>query len=383
MPTKQDRTDDGRLTYVFTDDEDQPVELINRFLLYTLNRGSSPNTVRAYSNDLQYLVRFLRESDLSIADIRSRHMPDFLDYLRSRASRTARAAHGQSPNGRTGGRVVRQLSPASASRALAAVAMFYDFLITYEQYDHQHPLQTVESPVSRLAERRPRPALGASSKQGPVRRRTSVKVPERLPRPMRREDVEHLVESFTKLRDKALTLLLVNGGLRPSEALTLDLSDIQYGLRRVRVRVVHDDPRGLRTKSTQERTVDLHDGVTLAAISSYVMHERPRESGSTLLFLVGGNGQRRLEPLSYSAVNRTFARRCEALGIRTPWTTLHALRHTHATEMFEHGMRDMTLQKRLGHKSLQSTKIYTKVSDPTVLHDYQAAIESQRRRDNS
>jgi integrase len=108
------------------------------------------------------------------------------------------------------------------------------------------------------------------------------------------------------------------------------------------------------------------------------MNERPRESGSPYLFLVGGKGDRRDEPLSYQALWRVFSRCSDRLGIRTPWTTPHALRHTHATQMWEAGMRELTLQKRLGHASPESTRVYTKISDAEVLADYVAATQQNR-----
>src|SRR5439155_15850070 len=118
-----------------------------------------------------------------------------------------------------------------------------------------------------------------------------------------------------------------------------------------------------------------------AAVSDYVMTERPRDCGSPLLFLVGGKGHRRCEPLSYQALWAIFSRRCARLGIRTPWTTPHALRHTHATHMWESGMRELTLQKRLGHASPESTRVYTRVSDREVLADYQAATAALAARE--
>lgn len=54
--------------------------------------------------------------------------------------------------------------------------------------------------------------------------------------------------------------------------------------------------------------------------------------------------------------------------------TPHALRHTHATRMFEGGMRELTLQKRLGHASPESTRVYTRVSDPIVVEEYRRAL---------
>ena len=92
---------------------------------------------------------------------------------------------------------------------------------------------------------------------------------------------------------------------------------------------------------------------------------------------VGGSGPRCSEPLSYQAVARGFARRLDKLGIRTPEKTPHALRHTHATAMWEGGMRELALQKRLGHASPESIRIYTRVSDEQVLADYDHALRDR------
>lgn len=103
-------------------------------------------------------------------------------------------------------------------------------------------------------------------------------------------------------------------------------------------------------------------------------HERPTDSEGAHVFLVGVRGQRRHEPLSYHALVKMFERHCERLGIRDPWMTPHALRHTHATRMWEGGIRELALQKRLGHASLESTRLYTRVSDPMVVAEYRRAM---------
>ena len=74
---------------------------------------------------------------------------------------------------------------------------------------------------------------------------------------------------------------------------------------------------------------------------------------------------------------RGFARRLDRLGIRSPDKTPHALRHTHATAMWEGGMRELALQKRLGHASPESIRIYTRVSDEQVLADYDRALRER------
>jgi integrase/recombinase XerD len=362
----------GHRTHELVDQEGNGVELVNAFLSFVADTGKSPNTVRAYAYDLQYLLWFLAGEGLLFTDFRPRHTPALVKYLRNDASRRARS--GVRPEAAMAGRTPRMLSDATVSRVLAAVSAFYEFLIVSEFYESENPVLVVQGTAVGQGKRRP--ALGTMSRQVPVRRRVRIRTTQRLPRPMAREDVERFVASLRTRRDRAIFLLCVNGGLRPSEVLTLRLSAIQYGLRRVTIRVANDDPRGLRTKSLEERIVDLHDGDTLRAVSDYVMHERPKDATTDIVFLVGRNGARRLEPLSYAALNRLFARHLSALGLRTPWTTPHALRHSHATEMFEGGMRDMTLQKRLGHASPASTKIYTRVGDREVRDDYTAALRS-------
>ncbi len=74
-----------------------------------------------------------------------------------------------------------------------------------------------------------------------------------------------------------------------------------------------------------------------------------------------------------------FARRLDTLGVRTADKTPHALRHTHATAMWEAGgMRELALQRRLGHASPESTRIYTRVSDQQVREEYSAALRDRR-----
>jgi integrase len=216
--------------------------------------------------------------------------------------------------------------------------------------------------------------MEGASRQRPVRRSVRVKTVQRLPRPLSDDQVAALWGALRCQRDRALIRLMLDGGLRPGEALGLHLADVAYGRRRVVIHHRHDHPKGVRAKSRRERVVDLHEPATLATVSRYVMTERPADADSPFLFLVGGNGARRLEPLGYPALAKLFARACERAGIREPWITPHSLRHTHATRMWEGGMRELTLQKRLGHASPESTRIYTRVSDPTVVADYRRAL---------
>jgi integrase/recombinase XerD len=160
-----------------------------------------------------------------------------------------------------------------------------------------------------------------------------VKTVEALPRPMTAEIYAALLGELRTRRDRALLEVMWEGGLRPGEVLGLQLEDISYGQRRLIVRKRDDHPRLVRQKSRRDRVVDLLEGRALPAVSDYVMRERPADAGCPWVFLVGGKGKRRCEPLGYDAMVRMFARAAERAGVRDAWLTPHSLRHTHATRM--------------------------------------------------
>jgi integrase len=323
---------------------------------------------------LRHLAGFLTERGLDWSDFRPATALEFLGYLRRVPSRRPAQRLGLTVATQEG----RLLSPATVQRVLAATSSFFEWAIAVEAYGSgDNPMCRQVAPALGRVPDRHGPFAGAASRQLPVRRTVRVRLPLRLPRPMAAGEVDALLASLTTLRDLAIILLMLDGGLRPGEVLCLQLDDVSYGKRRVTIRKRDDHPRGARAKARHERVVDLHEPRTLDAVSRYVLHERPLESDSPFLFLVGGGGARRCEPLSYQAVVRGFSRRLDRLGIRTPDTTPHALRHTHATAMWEAGMRELALQKRLGHASPESIRIYTRVSDEQVLDDYTAALQGR------
>ncbi|WP_266497704.1 tyrosine-type recombinase/integrase [Streptomyces sp. NBC_01767] len=360
------------------DGNGEPVAAACRFLDHLVDRGFSPHTVCAYAYDLRRLFTFLAAEDMDWCEFRGPDALRLLAFLWRAPSRR--------PAQRLGLTVVvggpeapsSLLAPATVNRILAAVSSFYDWAVVAEEYDGDSPMQKRLDPALARVPDRHQPFMGRASRQQPMRRTVTVKQPRRLLRPVGEAVLEQFIGSLKRLRDLAVFLLMLDGGLRPGEVLLLHLDDISYDRRRVTVRKRDDHPRGARGKSRTERVVDLHEPRTLDAVSRYVMHERPLDATNPFVFLVGGKGTRRLEPLGYDAVVRLFARRLDKLGLRTPETTPHALRHTHATAMWEGGMRELLLQKRLGHASPESTRVYTRVSDEAVLADYTRALENNR-----
>jgi integrase/recombinase XerD len=364
----------GEPAVQLVDGDGQTVEDVAAFLRALTVRRFSPNTVRAYAYDLQKLTAFLDGRGLTVQDFTPARAVEFLVTLRRTPSRR-RAQRLDLAATADGGRL---LSPRTCNRILAAASSFYEFLITCERYDgRENPILKQADSAGMRAAGRWRPPLLNSKKQIPVRRTLRVKTVDSLPRPMSDEVYRALISVMRTKRDRALLELMHEGGLRPGEALGLCLEDISYGRRRVTVRFRDDHPKGVRQKARRERVVDLLEGRALPAINDYVLRERPPDSETALVFLVGGRGKRRLEPLSYDGLVRMFARAAERAGVRDPWLTPHALRHTHATRMFEGGMRELTLMARLGHASPDSTKIYTRISDHEVVADYRRVLESE------
>jgi integrase len=152
--------------------------------------------------------------------------------------------------------------------------------------------------------------------------------------------------------------------------LGLQFEDIEYGRRRITVRTRNTHPRGVREKSRRDRVIDLNEDRGLPALNRHVMLERPQDADSPYVFLVGGRGTRRHDPLSYDGLFRMFTRAAIRAGVRSRWLTPHSLRHTHATRMTEFGMRELTLSARLGHATPDSTRVYT---NPRELHQMGAS----------
>ena len=374
MRVRRQRHADGSLSVMLVEDDGEPIAVVSGFLRHLAARDCSPNTLVAYAYDLRHLWLFLADRGLAWQELRPRHALDLLGYLRAVSSRRPRQRLSLAVATRDAAGPTTQLAPGTVNRILAAVSSFYEYALLAGLIETVNPIEQRPDPALARVANRHRPFMGSVSQQRPVRRSVRVKTIQRVPRPLDDGQIEALLKELRSLRDRALILLMLQGGLRPGEALGLHLEDVAYGRRRIVVRHRVDHPKGVRSKSRTERVVDLHEPETLAILSAYVVQERPTEAETPLVFLVGGHGHHRCEPLSYPGLARFFARACERAGIREAWVTPHALRHTHATRMWEGGMRELTLQKRLGHASPESTRLYTRVSDPVVVAEYRRAL---------
>ena len=205
----------GILRWLLADEDGTPVEIAGRFLRFLQNRQLSPNTVAAYARDLTLFFRFLVHRGLDFDVVGPALVVDFLDFLTHLPVRRPGKQQALAVVTSNAGGSGRRRAGGSINRTMAAVSSFYEFVITVEVYEGDNPVRKVDDVASGRVAERHRPFMGRASRQRPVRRAVRVRTVRGLPRPMAPEDVTKLFATFTTLRDRAIFLLMLDGGLRP------------------------------------------------------------------------------------------------------------------------------------------------------------------------
>lgn len=194
------------------------------------------------------------------------------------------------------------------------------------------------------------------------------RVKKGIPRPVTPDDAVNLAatvhedasEEWIGARDRAVLLLLYGAGMRIAEALALTGAALPLGETIV-----------VTGKGNKQRVVPLLPLVR-DAVSDYLA-KTPWPIGKTDPLFRGAKGG----PLSQGMVQKAMMRARIALGL-PPSTTPHALRHSFATHLLGAGADLRSLQELLGHASLGSTQIYTKVDAATLLDVYRNAHPRER-----
>ena len=268
-----------------------------------LERGLSRNTLEAYRSDLQQFADFLERHELDPLTVQT---PDLLTFVSELATGTPERP---------------AVAPSTLQRKIACLRSFYRHLRREQILDHD-PAAELRAPRSRA----------------------------RLPKVLSRDEVARLLEqpkgtSPAALRDRALLETMYACGLRASEAIGLELSelDLEGGILRA------------RGKGSKERIVPV-GGKAIDALHSYLERGRPK--------LVGVRPERRVfvnlrgGGLSRQGLYKIVRRHARAAGLEKRMSP-HTLRHTFATHLLTGGCDLRSLQEMLGHADIGTTQIYT------------------------
>ncbi len=295
-------------------------ETIQEFINYlTQTKNYSVHTASAYENDIRDFVKFYENftgADVFINDMVRADTICFRSWLADRQR--------------------RNLAHKSTARALSSVRGFYKFL--NKQYGVKND------------------AIGLIS---------SPKVPRKLSKAIEVSDVEHMHDAIKELdatepwiaaRDWALVLLIFGCGLRISEALSLKNIDI----------INRPDSLRIMGKGGKERIVPVLPAV-LDAIDKYIkLRPFGNDTEDELFRSVRGL------PMSARMAEKVVERLRHYLQL-PDYVTPHALRHTFATALLAGGADLRSLQELLGHSSLSTTQLYTKVNMAEIMSAYEHA----------
>lgn len=190
-----------------------------------------------------------------------------------------------------------------------------------------------------------------------------VKLPEALPRAMDPEDVDRLLAMSVDVRNRAMILLLLRTGMRIGELLKTRIKD-----------VILKDQKILIYEGEKNRVgrVVYFSNDAKAALEEWL---KVRNQSTELLFYGYKD-----KVLSYQAARMIFKKQLRIAGLEHKGYTLHCLRHTYATDLLNALIPIECLEKLLGHKSLEVTRRYARLSDRTREEQYFKAMAIIERR---
>lgn len=294
-------------------------ELADFIRFCAVERRLAPLTCTAYERDVRVCIEFLERDGIN--DLAAVRVADLRRFLADEAT--------------------RRPAPSSQARTVAALRCFFRFCVESE-YLERDPAAVLRTPKKRealpdvLDHREVVRLLDVPGQEGVWKRE----------HPGKRE------------RDRLLLALFAYAGLRRSELLGMDWDDVDLQRRLLRVRVA---------KGGRQRVVPIHP----ALVALFLEYLSTRCGDPEPALFVGVHGKR----LSQTILSQTFLRYAHAAGVTDrKRVTPHTLRHVFASELLSAGANLRQIQELLGHKHLDSTQRYTRVT----AHGLRGAVKRLR-----
>ena len=304
-------------------------DFVNSFLDYTITiLNKSPNTVKEYNYDIANFLKYIKKqfkltdeedlkeikiNDMDISILKKITLQDIHGYISYMA-------------------IDLKSSPATRARKISAIRVFFKYLTSKAKIIDVNPAQDLETP----------------------------KLGKRMPRYLSLEESKKLLNvsqddaDRNSIRDHAIITLFLNCGMRLSELVGINISNIDFSESRMTV----------IGKGNKERTIYLNKAC-MNALKDYLSirpHDKVKNDSRDALFL-----SERKERISNRTVQNIVKNELARAGLDTTKYSVHKLRHTAATLMYQYGDVDIrALQELLGHESISTTEIYTHVNDERV-----------------
>jgi integrase/recombinase XerD len=284
--------------------------LVQKFISFLeRDKRLSLNTLQSYKRDIDQYIAYLQEINLlSVVNSNKTTVIAYLLHLQKKGRATS-----------------------TISRNLASIRSFYQYITKIKMIE-QDPTSELESP----------------------------KVEKKLPQILSTQEVELLLEQpkcvdLKGFRDKAMLELLYATGIRVSELISLNLSDINLEIGFVKC-----------NKGTRERMIPI-GSIAIAAILEYLNKSRGlliQQSDEKALF-VNING-RRLTRQGFWKIIKQYKNLAKISKDITP----HTLRHSFAAHLLENGADLRSIQEMLGHSDISSTQIYAQIAKNKIKEIY-------------
>lgn len=281
---------------------------ISDFINYcTFEKGLTDRTKESYKNDLKVYNEFLKERNITlIKDIKSDDIKDFLKE-RNSTEETTTIAHN-----------------------LTVIKNFHSYLLRQK---------LVNTDISEFIER--------------------PKLKKSLPKTLSIEDIDKLLDiplnTLFDYRNKAMLELMYGTGLRVSEIVNLDITDID--LTNCLIRIMG--------KGNKEREVPLGE-YSIYYLNLYLDKRKEMLKGKSCDKLFLNNHGKGMTRQGFFKILKAILKE---KGLN-PEVSPHTLRHSFATHLINRGADLRSIQEMLGHADISTTKIYTRVSDDKVKDDY-------------
>ncbi len=284
-------------------------ELANHFLAYLrVEKGLSSNTLEAYQKDINKLNIFARNKEKDLLSIERDDLVQLLIYLKDE----------------------KRLSDTTLARTFSVIRSFYKFLLA-EGFLNRDPASLIETRKSWQA----------------------------LPHFLNSEDIEKLlaqpdIDSDIGLRDKAMLEVLYASGLRVSELINLEVSDVDWD-------------KGMIScfgKGAKHRKVPIGK-IAINYLNLYYATRQRLLQGKSSNYLFIEAGSARISRQKFWKLIKSYGRQAQI-----EYITPHLLRHSFATVLLKNGADLRSVQIMLGHSDIGTTQIYTHLTNESLQNAY-------------